>query len=329
MVERVNPAGAPMLRLEGLGRRFGDFWAVRDVSVEVAPGEVLGLLGPNGAGKTTTVRLLAALIEPSEGHAWVDGLEVREAPDEIRRRIGILTETPGLYDKLSAERNLDYFGRLYRLPTAVRAERIERWMRLLGIWERRAEPAGTFSKGMRQKLAIARALLHEPRVLFLDEQTAGLDPEAAFIVREAIAALSGEGRTIVLCTHNLDEADRLSDRIAFLRTTLLRIDSPSRLRGALGGGTISVRLREPGSPGLLAAVRAVEPVREVAAAPDGLTVVVEDGERDAPAVVRAIVEAGGDVIEVRPEAATLEQVYFDVMGVRPGVVDRDAPEKVA
>jgi ABC-2 type transport system ATP-binding protein len=307
-----------MLRLDGLGRRFGDFWAVRDVSLEVAPGEVLGLLGPNGAGKTTTVRLLAALIAPSEGHAWVDGLDVREEPDEIRRRIGILTETPGLYDKLSAERNLDYFGRLYRLPTAIRQERIERWMRLLGIWERRMEPAGTFSKGMRQKLAIARALLHEPRVLFLDEPTAGLDPEAAFIVREAIEALSGEGRTIVLCTHNLDEADRLSDRIAFLRTTLLRIDSPSRLRGSLGGGTIAIRLGETSSPAVVAAVRTLPPVRSVTETPGGLSVAVEDGERDAPAVVRAIVEAGGSVVEVRPAAATLEQVYFDVMGVRPG-----------
>ncbi len=307
-----------MLRLDGLGRRFGDFWAVRDVSLEVAPGEVLGLLGPNGAGKTTTVRLLAALIAPSEGHAWVDGLDVRAEPDEIRRRIGILTETPGLYDKLSAERNLDYFGRLYRLPTAVRAERIERWMRLLGIWERRTEPAGTFSKGMRQKLAIARALLHEPRVLFLDEPTAGLDPEAAFIVREAIEALSGEGRTIVLCTHNLDEADRLSDRIAFLRTTLLRLDSPSRLRGSLGGSTILIRLGEPASPAVLAAVRALPPVRDVTEAPGTFSVAVQDGERDAPAVVRAIVEAGGSVVEVRPASVTLEQVYFDVMGVHPG-----------
>ena len=306
-----------MLRLDGLGRRFGDFWAVRNVSLEVAPGEVLGLLGPNGAGKTTTVRLLAALIAPSEGHAWVDGLDVREEPEEIRRRIGILTETPGLYDKLSAERNLDYFGRLYRLPEAIRHERIQHWMRLLGIWERRTEPAGTFSKGMRQKLAIARALLHEPRVLFLDEPTAGLDPEAAFIVREAIEALSGEGRTIVLCTHNLDEADRLSDRIAFLRTTLLRIDSPSRLRGSLGGGTIAIRL-ESASPSVVAAVRALPPVRDVTEGSGGLSVAVQDAERDAPAVVRAIVEAGGSVVEVRPAAATLEQVYFDVMGVRPG-----------
>ena len=193
-------------------------------------------------------------------------------------------------------------------------------MRLLGIWDRRAEPAGTFSKGMRQKLAIARALLHEPRVLFLDEPTAGLDPEAAFIVREAIAALRGEGRTIVLCTHNLDEADRLSDRIAFLRTTLLRIDSPSRLRGSLGGGAIAIRLGEAGltgrpgrGPGACRRSARSRPSRRRT-----LTVAVEDGERDAPAVVRAIVEAGGSVVEVRLEAATLEQVYFDVMGVRPG-----------
>ena len=329
-VTQTHAAGGPMLRLEGLGRRFGDFWAVRDVSLEVAPGEVLGLLGPNGAGKTTTVRLLAALIAPSEGHAWVDGLEVREAPDEIRRRIGILTETPGLYDKLSAERNLDYFGSPVPAADGRPRQRIERWMRLLGIWDRRAEPAGTFSKGMRQKLAIARALLHEPRVLFLDEPTAGLDPEAAFIVREAIEALSGEGRTIVLCTHNLDEADRLSDRIAFLRTTLLRIDSPSRLRGALGRGTMAVRLAETASPAVLAAVRALGPVGTVTSTPSGLTVTVGDGERDSPAVVRAIVEAGGSVVEVRLEAATLEQVYFDVMGVRPGATpEAESPEKVA
>jgi ABC-2 type transport system ATP-binding protein len=318
-----------MLRLEGLGRRFGDFWAVRDLSLEVAPGEVLGLLGPNGAGKTTTVRLLAALIEPSAGHAWVDGLDVREEPDEIRRRVGILTETPGLYDKLSAERNLDYFGRLYRLPAPVRAERIERWMRLLGIWDRRTEPAGTFSKGMRQKLAIARALLHEPKILFLDEPTAGLDPESAYIVREAIGALRGEGRTIVLCTHNLDEADRLSDRIAFLRTSLLRLDSPSRLRGALGRGTISVRLGGAPAPAVLEAVRAVASVRGVDVLADRLTITVDDGERDSPAVVRALVEAGGAVVEVRHEAATLEEVYFDVMGVRPGSNGNDADEKVA
>ncbi|HYX11620.1 MAG TPA: ABC transporter ATP-binding protein, partial [Candidatus Acidoferrum sp.] len=211
------------LRLNGLGRRFGDQWAVRDLTLDVRRGEVLGLLGPNGAGKTTTVRMLAALIAPTEGSASVDGFDVVADPDAVRGRVGILTETPGLYDKLSAERNLDYFGRLHRLPREVRAERIEHWLRLFGIWDRRADPAGTLSKGTKQKLAIARALLHEPSVLFLDEPTAALDPEAAFIVREAIATLRGRGRTIVLCTHNLDEADRMCDRISFLRGTILRV----------------------------------------------------------------------------------------------------------
>jgi ABC-2 type transport system ATP-binding protein len=319
----------PVLRLEGLGRRFGETWAVRDLSLDVRAGEVLGLLGPNGAGKTTTVRLLAALIAPSAGRAWVDGIELREDPDKIRSRVGILTENPGLYDKLSAERNLDYFGRLHRLPPAVRAERIERWMVTLDLWHRRRDPAGTLSKGTKQKLAIVRALLHEPKVLFLDEPTAALDPEAAYVVREAIATLRGEGRTIVLCTHNLDEAERLCDRIAFLRGSLLRVDSPSRLRGELGGGRVTIRLSEPASPALVTAVAALPVVRMVEHEGASLSVRVENEVRDAPAVVRAIVGAGGGVVEVRPEVGTLEQVYFEVMGVRPGAGDRDPAREVA
>ena len=319
----------PVLRMEGLGRRFGDNWAVRDLTLDVRAGEVRGLLGPNGAGKTTTVRLLAALIAPTAGHAWVDGIEIREAPDEIRARVGILTETPGLYDKLSAEGNLDYFGKLHRLPAAVRAERIERWMVALGMWDRRRDPAGTLSKGTKQKLAIIRALLHEPRVVFLDEPTAALDPEAAYVVREAIAILRAEGRTIVLCTHNLDEAERLCDRIAFLRGSLLRVDSPARLRGELGGGRVTIRLAEPASPALIAAVEALSVVRLVEHEGANLGVRVENEEHDAPIVVRAIVGAGGGVVEVRPEVGTLEQVYFEIMGVRPGAGDPDPAREVA
>ncbi|MGH2475728.1 MAG: ABC transporter ATP-binding protein, partial [Candidatus Limnocylindrales bacterium] len=201
------------LTAAGLGRRFDDRWAVRGIDLDVRRGEVLGLLGPNGAGKTTTVRLLTALIEPTEGTAVVDGFDVRRQADDVRARVGILTETPGLYDKLSASANLDFFGRLYDLDAATRAERIAHYLRLFGLWDRRADVAGTFSKGMKQKLAIARALLHDPSVVFLDEPTAALDPEAAFIVREAIETLRKAGRTIVLATHNLDEADRLCDRI--------------------------------------------------------------------------------------------------------------------
>ncbi len=231
-----------MLRATDLGRRFGSLWAIRGVDLEVYRGEVLGLLGPNGAGKTTTVRLLTALIEPSEGRATVDGLDVVERPDDVRARVGILTETPGLYDKLSATANLEFFGRLYGLDAATRAERIEHYLRLFSLWERRDDVAGTFSKGMKQKLAIARALLHDPAVVFLDEPTAALDPEAAYIVREAIEALRRLGRTIVLATHNLDEADRLCDRVAFIRGALLRVDSPAGLRGSLGGHGVEVGL---------------------------------------------------------------------------------------
>jgi len=177
------------LTADGLGRAFEDRWAVRGVSLAVHRGEVVGLLGPNGAGKTTTVRMLTALIRPTEGTATVAGFDVHKDPESVRTRVGILTETPGLYEKLSAAANLDFFGRLYGLPTEVRAERIERYLRLFSLWDRRDDLAATFSKGMKQKLAIARALLHDPSVVFLDEPTAALDPEAAFIVREAIETL--------------------------------------------------------------------------------------------------------------------------------------------
>src|SRR3954466_11123721 len=252
-----------MIRASGLGRSFGELWAVRGIDLEVRRGEVLGLLGPNGAGKTTTVRMLTALIAPSEGHASVDGLDVVEEPEGVRARVGILTETPGLYDKLSATANLEFFGRLYGLDAATRAARIERYLRLFSLWERRDDVAGAFSKGMKQKLAIARALLHDPAVIFLDETTAALDPEAAFVVREAIESLQRSGRTIVLATHNLDEADRLCDRIAFVRGGLLRGDSPAGLRAGRGGRGVEVGLAEPASGDLVEAARAVPGVTAV------------------------------------------------------------------
>jgi len=314
----VNPS-APSLpdlavRTEGLGRRFGERWAVRDLSLELPRGEVFGLLGPNGAGKTTTIRLLAALIGPSAGRAQVDGLDLVREADGVRSRVGVLTEAPGLYEKLSAVRNLDFFGNLQGLPSAIRAERIERFLRLFDLWDRRHEPTGTFSKGMKQKLAIARALLHEPPVLFLDEPTAALDPEASAIVRDAIATLRGQGRTIVLCTHVLPEAERLCDRIGFLRTTLLRVDTPARLRTAHSGGRVHVRLAARAEPDLLAAVGAAPGVAAVQAAADGLVAELRDAESGTPVLVRALVAAGAAILEVRREAATLEDVYFEVMG---------------
>jgi ABC-2 type transport system ATP-binding protein len=314
------------LRARDLGRRFGERWAVRGIDLEVRRGEVLGLLGPNGAGKTTTVRLLTALIEPSEGSAEVDGFDVRTRADDVRTRVGILTETPGLYDKLSATANLDFFGRLHRLDPATRAERIERHLRLFGLWDRRDDIAGTFSKGMKQKLAIARALLHDPSVVFLDEPTAALDPEAAYLVREAIETLRRAGRTIVLATHNLDEADRLCDRIAFVRGGLLRIDSPAALRGGAGAGRLTVRLGATPTEAQLASVRAIPGIAATHRLDGRLDLAVDDPELAAPAVVRALVASGADVLEVRPDHRSLERIYFDVMGVRPGAEAADEPD---
>src|SRR6478609_6197374 len=289
---RPLPTDDVALRTTGLGRRFGDLWAVRSIDLEVHRGEVVGLLGPNGAGKTTTVRLLTALIEPTEGTASVDGFDVREHPDDVRARVGILTETPGLYDRLSATANLEFFARLHSLDAAVRAERIQHYLHLFGLWERRNDVAGTFSKGMKQKLAIARALLHDPSVVFLDEPTAALDPEAAFVVRESIETLRRAGRTIVLATHNLDEADRLCDRIAFVRGGLLRVDSPARLRGALGSRGLTVRLATTTDAATIAALTALPGVSAVEATDDGLRVGAEEPEAVAPTVVRTLVAAG-------------------------------------
>ena len=303
-----------MIRAEGLGRRFGELWAIRDVNFELQAGEVFGLLGPNGAGKTTAVRLLTALIAPSEGRAWVDGLDVVEQAEEVRARIGLLTETPGLYERLTAVQNLDFYGRLHQLPAEIRTERIERLLRLFDLWDRRDSLTGTFSKGMKQKLAIARAMLHEPAVLFFDEPTSALDPEAAFIVRDALETLRAAGRTIVLCTHNLDEAERLCDRVAFLRGQVLRVDSPARLRKAAAGSTIEVELvTEPG-PTVVPALRRRPGLRDVTVAGSRLTVIVEDVRLDTPGVVRTLVLEGAEVLTVRETTATLESVYFDVMG---------------
>jgi ABC-2 type transport system ATP-binding protein len=302
-----------MIQIESLTKRFpgqkngAAITAVEDLTLEVKEGEVFGFLGPNGAGKTTTVRMLTCLIGPTGGRATVNGLAVGRDDTAIRQCVGILTETPGMYDRLSAEKNLTIFANLYAVKD-VRGQ-VQKYLRLLGLWERRQDEAGNFSKGMRQKLAIARALLHEPKVLFLDEPTSGLDPEAAKLVRDFIEELKAEGRTIFLCTHNLDEADRLCGRIGIFKTRLITVDSPANLRRRLYGRKVVFHLKRL-EPGWVDAVRALPFVKEVQAVDAKLVVGLDNPEDENPIILRRLVEAGADVQFVGELRHSLEEVYL-------------------
>jgi len=228
----------------------------------------------------------------------------------IRQCVGILTETPGMYDRLSAEKNLTIFANLYAVKD-VRGQ-VQKYLRLLGLWERRQGEVGNFSKGMRQKLAIARALLHEPKVLFLDEPTSGLDPEAAKLVRDFIEELKAEGRTIFLCTHNLDEADRLCGRIGIFKTRLITVDSPANLRRRLYGRKVVFHLKRL-EPGWVDAVRALPFVKEVQAVDAKLVVGLDNPEDENPIILRRLVEAGADVQFVGELRHSLEEVYLKMV----------------
>lgn len=300
-----------MIETDGLTKQFGDVVAVDHVSMKIRDGELFGLLGPNGAGKTTTVRMLAGLISKTSGTARIGDLEVGRPSDAlaIRKMIGFLPENVGLYEELSAEENLDFFGRLYEIPDAERGASIERLLRELDLWGRRAAPVGTFSKGMKQKLAIARALVHDPKVLFLDEPTANLDPEATKTVREVLVGLKKENRTIVLTTHNLDEAQRVCDRVAIVRQKVLAVGAPNELKSGIAGRATVVRL-ESVTEEMARSVRERLGGRKVDLEPTSLVVEVNDPEKENPEIVDAIVRAGGRIREVQIRMPSLEDVYL-------------------
>jgi ABC-2 type transport system ATP-binding protein len=302
-----------VLRTERLTKRFDRLTAVENLDLEVREGEVFGFLGPNGAGKTTTLRLLCALIAPTSGTAEVAGFRLGSEDEQIRSSVGILTEQPGLYERLSAEQNLLFFAALFGLAPRVAREQTERYLRLMGLWDRRTESVATFSRGMKQKMAIARAAIHEPRIIFLDEPTTGLDPDAARTVREFIGKIRGEGRTVFLCTHNLDEADRLCDRIAFFRRTMIRIDTPARLRAELYGHATEFRILPSPRPEHLMKVQAVEGVKDAHLENGSIIVSSADPLLANPRVIRALVGAGAEVAYVSDRKVSLEDVYLRIV----------------
>jgi ABC-2 type transport system ATP-binding protein len=299
-----------MIEARRLSRSFDGRPAVSDLSFLVPPGTLCALLGPNGAGKTTTIRMLLGLLPPTSGSAVVSGVSLPASDADgarLRARAGLLTESPGFYDRMSGWENLFLFGSLYGLERGVLQARAKHWLERLELWEARDRPFGTWSKGMKQRLALIRAVLHEPAVIFLDEPTAGLDPAGAREVRDLISDLKRDGRTILLSTHNLAEAEALADLIGIIRQRLLAFGSPASLTAA--PPRIEIRLAGPAAP-FLDALRRLPGVLGSVADGARLDVTVAEPARDIPLVVKELVSGGAAVLAVRPLALTLEEVYL-------------------
>jgi ABC-2 type transport system ATP-binding protein len=306
-----------VLAASRLVRRFAERVAVDDVSFEVKPGEVFGLLGPNGAGKTTTLRMLGGLIPPTTGEVRIGGIALdRGNGPAFRRRIGFLTETPGLWDQLTVADNLAVYARLFGMPDARAA--VERSLRQFALWDRRGDRAGLLSKGLKQKVGLARALVHDPEIVLLDEPTANLDPQASRAVRDLLLDLRRRGRVVVVSTHNLDEIERLADRVALISTRLVAIGEPAALRRQIFGARLRVRLRRADVDihALIAAARRAGGT-DVRADDDGLSMVVENADVSAPDIVRALVLAGAAIREACDEQAPLEDVYLRLLERQP------------
>jgi ABC-2 type transport system ATP-binding protein len=309
--------GNAMIETEGLTKQFfasgrDPFTAVDGVNLSVPPGQVLALLGPNGAGKTTTVRMLAAILQPTFGRIRVAGFDAVQQPAQVQRRVGVLTEVPGLYERMRGREYLDFFGQLYRVPALERRQRAEELLARLGMAHALDARIGTYSKGMKQKLAIVRAMLHDPLVLLLDEPTSAMDPHSARLVRDSIAGLRDARRSIIICTHNLVEAETLADRIAIIRRgQIIALGSPAELKRRLLGAPL-MELRLTGSiDGLEPALRQMIQVEELGS--DWVRYRTDVPQQSNPPLIRWLTEQGRDVITLSHVTQSLEQVYLQVV----------------
>lgn len=301
-----------MIECEDLSKQFNTFWAVDGVSLQVQPGEVLALLGQNGAGKTTTVRMLTAVLKPTRGWARVAGYDVTTHAQNVRASVGVLSEMHGLYARMNAEEYLDYFGQIYGLDAPSRLRRRKELLDYFGLAEVSRRRTGEYSKGMRQKLALARALLHEPAVLLLDEPTSAMDPESARLVREHIASLRSSQRAIVICTHNLSEAEILADKIAIIYRGRIQVQGTLEQlkRQMLGEQEYDLTLGEGADMGKINAPPGVEVIVRRA---DGFRFRTSSPSRDNPQLLRMLTGNSIPVISLQEVPRNLEQVYLKAM----------------
>ena len=303
-----------MIVCEDLTKTFGSITAIQDFNIEIPDGRIFGLLGPNGAGKTTTMRMLSCLIQPTSGTARIDSYEIRKKTDaqKIRGMIGLLPEVPGLYETLGSYKNLDYYGQLYGVPKQQREESIRSTLTNLDLWDRRNEAVGGFSKGMKQKIAIARALIHNPKYIFLDEPTASLDPVAAKIVREYILDLKKKGNTILINTHNLSEAERICDTVALVKNKTVKIGNPKELAKGLFTRTISITLQKIPVT-LLRDIESLDFVSQTRVKENQLILNVRNPEEDNPRVLSWLLNQGLQVQFITEEEHSLEEVYLKLI----------------
>lgn len=307
-----------MIETNDLSKQFNDFSAVDGVNLSVEAGQILALLGQNGAGKTTTVRMLTALLQPSRGSARVAGYDVTKNGPDVRASVGVLTEHHGLYMRMTALEYMDFFGQVYSLAPALRKARTENLLEYFGLAEAAKRRIGEYSKGMRQKLALARAMMHEPSVLLLDEPTSAMDPESARLVRDEIARLKSNQRTIMLCSHNLTEVEALADKIAVIyRGKILIQGSLEELkRRVLGASEYRIHFSEAWNADGLELPTGVELLLKT---PTSLKVRVEAPELSNPQLVQRLTSKGASIVAFQEEARTLEQVYLKVMAEAKGI----------
>jgi ABC-2 type transport system ATP-binding protein len=303
-----------MIICEKLTKTFESVTAIQDFSITIPDGCIFGLLGPNGAGKTTTMRMLSCLIRPTSGKAHIDSYEIGKKADaqKIRGMIGLLPEVPGLYETLGAYKNLDYYGQLYGVSKKQREESIRTTLTALDLWDRRNEPVGGFSKGMKQKIAIARALIHDPKYIFLDEPTASLDPMAAKIVREYIIELKKKGNTILINTHNLSEAERICDTVALVKNRTVKGGNPKELAKGLFTRTISITMQKIPST-LLKDIESLGFVSQGQVRGNQLILNVRNPEEDNPQVLSWLLKQGLQVQFITEEEHSLEEVYLKLI----------------
>lgn len=306
------------IQTDQLTRSFGSLKAVDRLTLEIPRGTVFGFLGPNGSGKTTTIRLLLGLLDADQGSAQVLGFDTRQQPDEVRVRSGALLEHHGLYERLSAAENLEYYGRIWRMSKAEREKRIRELLEPLDLFERRGEPIGRWSRGMKQKLAVARTLMHRPELVFLDEPTAGLDPVASSALRDDLSKLvAQEGVTIFLTTHNLAEAEKLCNQVGVINHgQLLAVGSPSDLRSK----TSAPRLYVTGqgiTPQVVEDMKGNALVKKMQSQNGKLVMDLNDLSRSHE-IVAQLVKAGVQIDEVRKEKADLEEVFLQLVEEEKG-----------